>query len=120
MVFYPTTVILFVVSLLLVLYFVVGIIVRYRCGLRHFPEVLPNYIFWCRLFSNLLRIITCGRCRVRIPVRNNALSGLTMLPSRPSLAVDVTFEGLSSDDNENWHDVNRAMEPAEVVVRNKK
>ncbi|CCW62525.1 unnamed protein product [Phytomonas sp. EM1] len=113
----PVGIFFVVASLFLLLYFVVGIFVRYRGGLHRFPEVLPNYIFWCKLFSGVVRILTCGRCRVRIPVRSNSISGLTMLPSRPSLAVDVTFEGLSSDENDNWQEASRAMEPAEVVVR---
>ncbi|CAG9574555.1 hypothetical predicted transmembrane protein [Leishmania major strain Friedlin] len=109
---------LIVMGCLSTLYLVIGIAVRYHSGLHHCPEVLPNYRFWCSILNVFLRVATCGRCRVSMD-RSNRASGIFVLPSRPGAAASprrVQFELLASDADDNY-DINRAMQPAEVVVK---
>lgn len=107
-----------VVSAVSTLYFVIGIAVRYHSGLHHCPEVLPNYRLWCGILDFCARVATCGRWRVSFD-RSNRASGIAVLPSRPGVAASargVQFELLASDADDDY-DVNRAMQPAEVVVK---
>ncbi|CAM42264.1 hypothetical predicted transmembrane protein [Leishmania braziliensis MHOM/BR/75/M2904] len=111
-------VVLALVGCLSTLYFAIGIGVRYHSGLHHCPEVLPNYRFWCSILNFFLRAATCGHCHVSFD-HNNRSSGIFVLPSRPGVAVSsrrVQFELLSSDADDDY-DINRVMQPAEVVVK---
>ncbi|KAG5477738.1 hypothetical protein LSCM1_05036 [Leishmania martiniquensis] len=100
------------------LYIVIGISVRYYSGLRHCPEVLPNYRFWCSILDYCSRVVTCGRCRFS-PDRSDHASGIFVLPSRPGVVASarrVQFELLASDADDDYV-ISRAMQPAEVVVK---
>ncbi|KPA79119.1 putative transmembrane protein [Leptomonas pyrrhocoris] len=111
-------IVLIVVAGVAVLYFGIGIAVRYHSGLHHCPEVLPNYRFWCGMLSCLACIATCGRRRITFD-RGNHTNGVSILPSRPGAAASargVQFELLASDADEDY-DINRAMQPAEVIVK---
>ncbi|EAN96410.1 hypothetical protein C3747_11g417 [Trypanosoma cruzi] len=117
---------LIILAVLLLLYFVVGIIVRYHKGMRHCPEVLPNYRCWCGLFHGLVVLLTCGRYAPRFAYCLNNYrygnSGGDMhesaLPSRPRQARHLAFEALQSDDEEDessW-EINVAMQPSDAVT----
>ncbi|GET88926.1 hypothetical predicted transmembrane protein [Leishmania tarentolae] len=109
---------LVVIVCLSTLYFIIGIAVRYHSGLHQCPQVLPNYRFWCGLLNLFLRVVTCGRCRVSFD-RSSRADGVFVLPSRPGTAASsrrVQFELLASDADDDY-DINRAMQPAEVVVK---
>lgn len=111
-------IVVIVAACVAVAYFAVGIAVRYHSGLHHCPEVLPNYRFWCGMLSCVARVATCGRWRVSFD-RGSHSSGMSALPSRPGVASSsrgVQFELLASDADEDY-DINRAMQPAEVVVK---
>jgi hypothetical protein len=110
--------VLIVVVCALALYFCIGSAVRYHSGLHHCPEVLPNYRFWCGVLSFLARLATCGRWRLSLD-RSNHANTMSALPSRPGATTSargVHFELLASDAEEDY-DINRAMQPAEVVVK---
>lgn len=109
---------LIVVACVATFYFGIGIVVRYHSGLHHCPEVLPNYRFWCGILAFLARVATCGRWRLSFD-RNSHVNGISTLPSRPGATTSargVQFELLASDADEDY-DINRAMQPAEVVVK---
>lgn len=109
---------LIVAACVAVVYFAVGIAVRYHSGLHHCPEVLPNYRLWCGVLAFVARVATCGRWRLSLD-RATHTAGTTALPNRPgvtSSARGVQFELLASDADEDY-DINRAMQPAEVVVK---
>ncbi|KAK7194177.1 hypothetical protein NESM_000331600 [Novymonas esmeraldas] len=109
---------LIVVGCIGALYFIIGIAVRYHSGLHHCPEVLPNYRVWCSFVNVMARVVTCGRWRVSVD-RNTRATGISVLPSRPGAAASargVQFELLASDADDDY-DMNRAMQPAEVVVK---
>ncbi|KAH9597035.1 hypothetical protein LSM04_000715 [Trypanosoma melophagium] len=138
-------IILGLAAALLLIYFVVGSIVRYHKGMRQFPEVLPNYRCWCALVGSLLVILTCGRCRLGRGFRSNSggayyhnnyhnnnnnnnnnnvntngiISGgvfPSILHGRARHARDLAFEALQSDLDEEFSDeVETAMQPAAVV-----
>lgn len=104
-------VVLVVAVCLLGVYFAVGTLVRYRKGLRHCPEVLPNFTFWRRLWyalrDGVCYIVTCGKHRPSQP------QDAAVLPSKPRR--DFGFEELP-DDGDDFDD-DAAMQPAVVVVR---
>ncbi|KEG10520.1 hypothetical protein DQ04_03621050 [Trypanosoma grayi] len=117
-------IIISIVAALLLLYFVVGSIVRYHKGMRHFPEVLPNYRCWCGLARGVLVVLTCGRYSSHGVQHGGAYSSSggrrvfsSTLPSRPRQARDVTFEALQSDwDEEFTGEVEAAMQPSAAVT----
>lgn len=75
-----TGIFLIVVFVLLVIYFLVGSLVRYHNGMRRFPEVLPNYRFW--RWVGLLAadgwkfVVSCGK------YKPNRGSGAAVLPNK--------------------------------------
>jgi hypothetical protein len=96
----PGAVVLLVAAMcLLFAYFVVGSLVRYRKGLRSFPEVLPNYTFWRRvgwgIRSAFYRVVSCGK------YTPPTTSESAVLPSKPRR--DFGFEELP-DDNDDYDD----------------
>ncbi|KPI86978.1 putative transmembrane protein [Leptomonas seymouri] len=111
-------IVLIVTACVAVVYFSIGIAVRYHSGLHHCPEVLPNYRFWCSILSLITRVATCGRLRISFDRCRHA-GGILVLPSEPGVTPStrgVQFELLASDADEDY-DVSRAMQPAEVVVK---
>ncbi|RNF04917.1 putative transmembrane protein [Trypanosoma rangeli] len=120
-----SVIVLSLVTALLLIYFVVGSIVRYNKGIRHCPEVLPNYRFWLGLVQGFLVLITCGCFKPRCPLHSDACryggrrgaGHNSVLPSRPRRARHLTFEALQSDgdDDFNW-DPGLAMQPSAVVT----
>lgn len=98
----------------LVVYFAVGTLVRYRSGLRHFPEVLPNYTLWRRIGhairNGFLFVVSCGRYTSSSSMTANDIG---VLPSKPRR--DMGFEELPPDEFDEFDD-EAAMQPAPVVV----
>lgn len=97
------------IVLLIVLYFVIGTFVRYRKGLRQFPEALPNYHFWRRVALSIktgfLRLVSCGKYQA--PTSQDS----AVLPTRPRR--DYGFEELPDEADE----FDEEIENDAVVVR---
>ncbi|RNF14219.1 putative transmembrane protein [Trypanosoma conorhini] len=121
-----SVIVLSLLAALLLIYFVVGTIVRYHKGIRHCPEVLPNYRCWCGIVQGFLVVITCGRYKPRFPLRADACSHggrggaghNSILPSRPQRARHLAFEALQSDGDDDyvWEAGLATHPPAAVTV----
>ena len=98
-----------VIVILVLLYFVIGTFVRYRKGLRQFPEALPNYHFWRRVAiaikTTVLRLVYCGKYQA--PTSQDG----AVLPTRPRR--DYGFEELPDEGD----DFDEEIENDAVVVR---
>jgi hypothetical protein len=87
---------LVVAACILLAYFLVGSLVRYRKGLRSFPEVLPNYTFWRRIAylarNGFYFLVSCGKYAPPVA------ADIAVLPSKPRR--DFGFEELPDDMDE--------------------
>ncbi len=88
--------VLVVIALVAVLvYFATGVAVRYRHGIRTFPEIIPNYLFWrwviFSIYDGIMFVFTCGRHR---PIRDTRAGGVS---SR--LGGGAAFETVPADED---------------------
>jgi hypothetical protein len=110
----PLLVFLGIMFGLLMIYFVVGTLVRYHKGLRHFPEVLPNYRFWreCGIMccDAFMCVVTCGKYT---GASRRGGSGSAVLPTNPMRSGSGGFEQLPAEVDD--FDEDEAMQPSVVV-----